>query len=208
MGFYTNHILPHLIHWSMRQDTFTPFRRRVLAGADGRVLEIGIGSGINLALYPPAVTHVVGIDASSKLLALARERSASAAVPVELIGASAEHIPMPHHSVDTVVTTWTLCSIRDVHAALREMCRVLKPGGQLLFVEHGLSPDAHVQRWQHRLTPLWKPLAGGCHLNRAIAELIEGAGFHLERVDNTYMAGPRPLTYMYEGRARPTHGPR
>jgi ubiquinone/menaquinone biosynthesis C-methylase UbiE len=114
---------------------------------------------------------------------------------------SAESIPLDDSSVDTVVTTWTLCSIPDVVRALAEMRRVLKPGGRLLFVEHGLSPDEHIRRWQHRLNPVWKKLAGGCHLNRPIAKLIESAGFRVSQLDTGYMSGPKPMTFMYEGAA-------
>ena len=122
---------------------------------------------------------------------------------VELIEGSAESLPFDAASVDTVVTTWTLCSIRDVGAALREMRRVLKPSGQLLFVEHGRSPDEKVCRWQDRLTPVWKRLAGGCHLNRPITRLVESEGFAIERIETGYAQGPRLVTYMYEGVARP-----
>ena len=120
-----------------------------------------------------------------------------------MIEGSAESLPMEGGSVDTVVTTWTLCTIPDVVAALREMRRVLKPSGELLFVEHGRSPDAKVRRWQDRLTPVWKRLGGGCHLNRPIRELLEGSGFRIERIETGYMKGPKPMAFMYEGSARP-----
>jgi ubiquinone/menaquinone biosynthesis C-methylase UbiE len=202
MGFYHDRILPHLVHLAMRQDTFSAYRRRLVPAARGRVLEIGIGSGINLPLYTPAAQHVVGLDPSSRLLTMARH-VARPAVPIELIEGSAEALPMEDESIDTVVTTWTLCTIPDVAGALREMRRVLKPSGTLLFVEHGRSPDAGVRRWQDRLTPLWRHLGGGCHLNRPIQELLETAGFRIERIETGYMPGPKPMTYMYEGRARP-----
>src|SRR5690606_17186330 len=121
--------------------------------------------------------------------------------PVQFIGASAERIPIESQSVDTVVTTWTLCSIKDVLRALGEMRRVLKPDGQLLFVEHGLAPDESVRRWQNRLTPAWKRIGGGCHLNRPIRTLIDGAGFAMDRLETGYMRGPKPMTYMFEGSA-------
>ena len=121
---------------------------------------------------------------------------------VVLLRGAAEALPLERHSIDTVVTTWTLCTIADVAAALDEMRRVLRPSGRLLFVEHGLSPDANVRRWQDRLTPVWKRLGGGCHLNRPIRDLIEGAGFRIEQLQTGYMQGPRPMTYMYEGSAR------
>ncbi len=123
--------------------------------------------------------------------------------PVEFVEGSAEAIPLQNASIDTVVTTWTLCSIPDAQRALREMYRVLRPGGRLLFVEHGLAPDSNVRRWQNHLTPAWKRLGGGCHLNRAIKALIEDTGFQFERFETGYMRGPKPMTFMYEGSARP-----
>ena len=204
MGFYEDRILPHLVHLSMRQDTFLAYRRRVVPAAQGRVLEIGIGSGLNLPLYTDATEHVVGLDTSPRLLAMARQVHRSGVASTELIEGSAEALPLEDKSIDTVVTTWTLCTIPDVHAALREMRRVLKPSGELLFVEHGRSPDARVRRWQDRLTPVWKRIGGGCHLNRPIRELLEQSGFRIERIETGYMKGPKPMTFMYEGRARPT----
>jgi ubiquinone/menaquinone biosynthesis C-methylase UbiE len=204
MGFYENRILPHLVHLSMRQNTFLAYRRRLVPAAQGRVLEIGVGSGLNLPLYTDAADHVVGLDTSPRLLSMARQVHQSGARSPELIEGSAEALPLEDHSIDTVVTTWTLCTIPDVHAALREMRRVLKPSGALLFVEHGRSPDENVRRWQDRLTPVWKRLGGGCHLNRPIRELLEDSGFSIERIETGNMKGPKPLTFMYEGKARPT----
>src|SRR5712692_1152503 len=197
MSFYDQRVLPHLIHWSMRQATFEPYRRRVVSAARGRVLEIGAGSGLNLPLYE-AATHGIALEPSAKLLAMARTGGLS----IELVEGVAESIPLPDHSVDTVVSTWTLCSIPDVTRALTEMRRVLTPGGRLLFAEHGRSSEPRVIRWQNRLTPLWKQIGGGCHLNRAIEELIRGAGFHVEHLQTGYMKGPKPMTFMYEGVAR------
>ena len=167
------------------------------------MLEIGIGSGLNLPFYTPAVTTVVGLEPSAKLLSMARQQDNGRAMPRrDLVEASAEAIPLEDGSVDTVVTTWTLCTIPDVQRALREMRRVMTSSGRLLFVEHGRSPDAPVRRWQDRLNPIWKPIAGGCHLNRPIAELIERAGFRIEQMDMGYATGPRPMVFMYEGVAR------
>jgi ubiquinone/menaquinone biosynthesis C-methylase UbiE len=202
MGFYEDRILPHLVHLSMRQDTFSEYRRRVVPAAHGRVLEIGVGSGLNFPLYSESAQQVFGLDTSPRLLAMARQVP-GAAVPIELVEGSAEALPMEDNSIDTVVSTWTLCSIRDVVDALREMRRVLKPCGEFLFVEHGRSPDAEVRRWQDRLTPVWRRLAGGCHLNRPIRELLEDNGFRIERIETGYMKGPKSMTFMYEGRARP-----
>lgn len=203
MGFYEDRILPHLVHLAMRRDTFSAYRRRLVPSAQGLVLEIGVGSGLNLPLYTHAATHVIGLDRSPRLLSMARQVHPETGVPIELIEGSAESLPMEGGSVDTVVTTWTLCTIPDVVAALREMRRVLKPSGELLFVEHGRSPDAKVRRWQDRLTPVWKRLGGGCHLNRPIRELLEGSGFRIERIETGYMKGPKPMAFMYEGSARP-----
>ncbi len=202
VGFYDDRILPHVIDLGMRQARLLPYRRRLIGKVRGRVLEIGVGSGPNLPLYP-ATVHVLGLEPSTRLLSMARRVRDAGGHDVELIEGSAESLPFDAASVDTVVTTWTLCSIRDVGAALREMRRVLKPSGQLLFVEHGRSPDEKVRRWQDRLTPVWKRVAGGCHLNRPIPQFVEGAGFEIERMDTGYMDGPRPMTFMHEGVARP-----
>jgi ubiquinone/menaquinone biosynthesis C-methylase UbiE len=202
-GFYERRILPHVIQMGMRQEMLRPIRRRLAAAAEGRVLEIGVGAGLNLPLYTDRVTSVLGIDPSPAMLAMARDAVVQATVPVELGSGSAEAIPAETASIDTLLSTWTLCSIPDVMRALAETRRVLKPGGRLLFGEHGLAPDARVRRWQHRLTPLWKRLAGGCHLDRDIRGLVEGAGFAIEHLDVGYLPGPRPMTFMYEGSARP-----
>ena len=203
MGFYQDRIVPYLIHMSMRQETLAVYRERVVSAAAGRILEIGIGSGLNLRHYSDNAHHVIGLDPSTKLLAMAAKAERRSSLSVELVKGSAEVIPMENDSVDTVVTSWTLCTIPDVNHALLEMRRVLKPTGHLLFVEHGRSPDANVQRWQDRLNPIWKRIAGGCHLNRTINHLIEAAGFRIERLETGYMKGPKPMTFMYEGAARP-----
>jgi ubiquinone/menaquinone biosynthesis C-methylase UbiE len=203
MGFYQNHIVPRLISLAMRHKHLASYRSRVVPAAEGRVLEIGIGSGLNLPFYSLAVRQVIGLDPSAKLLAIALAAARNGAIPVDFIEGSAEAIPLETASVDTVVTTWTLCSIPDATRALRDMHRVLRPNGRLLFVEHGRAPDPNVVRWQDRLTPIWKRLGGGCHLNRAMTPLIEGAGFRLDRIATGYMPGPKPLTFMYEGSARP-----
>jgi ubiquinone/menaquinone biosynthesis C-methylase UbiE len=188
----------------MRQTIFNEYRRRALQPAEGRVLEIGIGSGLNLPFYGSRVTHVIGLEPSPKLLSMTIRTGHAASLPLELLQASADAIPLENESVDTVVSTWTLCSIPDVTGALAEIRRVLRKEGRFLFVEHGLSPSRDVSRWQHRLTPVWKRIAGGCHLNRPIAQLIDGTGFRVERITTGYMTGPKPMTFMYEGSAR--HG--
>jgi ubiquinone/menaquinone biosynthesis C-methylase UbiE len=202
MGFYRDQIVPLLTNLSMRNKRLSAYRDRVVPAATGRVLEIGIGSGLNLPRYSPNVQHLIGLEPSPKLLGMARH-AVRLVIPVDLIEGSAEEIPLEKASVDTVVTTWTLCTIPDASRALYEMRRVLKPGGRLLFVEHGRASDPNVVWWQDHLTPIWKRIGGGCHLNRAIGSLIEGAGFRFERLETSYMRGPKPMTFMYEGSARP-----
>lgn len=203
MSFYRHHILPRLLHLVMRQEALVPFRRRVIGAAEGRVLEVGIGSGLNLPLYGPSVRAVIGLEPSPELLLMARGRAAAAPAPVELLEASAEAVPLDDASVDTVVTTWTLCTIPDASRALMELKRVLRPGGALLFVEHGRAPEPGVASWQDRLDPVWRRLAGGCHLNRKIDDLISGSGFRIDALTNARLPGPRTHTFLYEGRARP-----
>lgn len=200
MGFYQEHIVPHLVNLAMRNRELSPYRQRVLAAAEGRVLEVGIGAGPNLKFYPPRVKEILALEPSVKLITMA-QRAAGKSAAVVFIEASAEAIPLEGSSVDTVVMTWTLCSIADASQALSEMRRVLKPSGQLLFVEHGQAPEESVRKWQDRLTPLWKRIAGGCHLNRPIPALLESAGFHITHLTTGYMKGPNPMTFHYEGSA-------
>lgn len=192
-----------LLDLTMRQRFLLPYRERIIGAASGRTVEIGVGTGLNLSLYRPEVDGVVGLDPSARLLATARERSRQAAVPVDLIKGSAEMLPFDSGEIDTVVSTWTMCSVPDVSDALREMRRVLRPGGHLLFVEHGRAPDPGVRWWQDRLTPGWRRISGGCHLNRPISDMIAGTGFRIERLDTGYIRGRNPWTFMYEGSARP-----
>jgi ubiquinone/menaquinone biosynthesis C-methylase UbiE len=204
VSVYENHVLPYVINLAMRNRDLLPYRKRALAGVSGRVLEIGSGSGINLQFYGPHVREVLGLEPAPRLTAMARRAAAALRTPTTFIEASAESMPIDAHSIDTVVTTWTLCSIPDVAAALREMRRVLKPEGQLVFVEHGQAPEERVRKWQDRLTPFWKRIGGGCHLNRPIRSLIERGGFAITQIETGYMRGPKPMTFMYEGRARPS----
>ncbi len=204
MGFYNRWILPQVIELTMRQKNFAPFRERTAGAAHGRVLEIGIGSGLNLASYRQGTETVYGVDPSAELLAKASPRAAKVRFPVRLLEASSENLPLEDQSFDTVVMTFTLCSIPDVGAALREIRRVLKPQGELLFAEHGRAPDPDVIRWQDRITPVWKRIGGGCHLNRKMDALIQAAGFRLERLSAGYQKfAPRPFSFFYEGSARP-----
>lgn len=203
MGFYDDRILPHVINLAMRNRELRPYRERVLSSARGRVLEIGIGSGLNLPFYRSQVDEILGLEPVPRLIAMARGAAERSKTRVTFITGSAEAIPIDERSVDTVVTTWTLCSIPNAAAALRDMRRVLKLGGRLLFVEHGLAPEQNIRKWQNRLTPLWKRIGGGCHLNRPIGALIENAGFSISRLDTGYIKGPSPMTFLYEGCAVP-----
>ena len=201
VGYYQNRILPRIIDRSMRNAELRAYRERVLSAAQGRVLEVGIGSGLNLPFYGARVTQLVGIEPTPRLMEMTREATMQQQLSVELIRGSAQSIPFPDRQFDTIVTTWTLCSIPEVSQALREMRRVMKPTGRLLFAEHGRACEENVRKWQDRLTPIWKCIGGGCHLNRPIGELIEAAGFRIEHLQTGYMKGPKPMTFMYEGRA-------
>ncbi len=200
MGFYNDFVLPRLCDLAMRNRRLLPYRARVVGAAEGRVLEIGMGSGLNLPFYGASAREIMALEPAPRLIGMAR-RVAGEGVPVTFIEASAQAIPLDDKSVDTVVTTWTLCTIPNAVAALAEVRRVLKPNGRLLFVEHGLAPDQGVRWWQDRLTPAWKRIAGGCHLNRPIQSMIVSAGFRMDRLEMGYMPGPKPLAFMYEGSA-------
>jgi SAM-dependent methyltransferase len=202
MGVYERSIVPRLLDLAMRSKLLDHYRQRTIETARDLVLEVGVGSGLNLPLYGSAVIRVVAVDPSQELLRLASERVANALVPVSLIRASAAHLPFSGSAFDTIVMTWTLCSIPNPMAALTEMRRVLRPGGRLIFVEHGLSPEIRTARWQHRLTPYWKHFSGGCHLDRKTDDLIRAAGFQISAVQTGYIQGPKPRTYMFQGPAR------
>lgn len=200
-SWYDRHLLPYLVDFACGLAPVARQRRKVIPRAAGRVLEIGIGTGQNLAFYDQGrVERLVGIDPAPDMHALARKRSRRLGLPVELLQLSAEELPVPSGSFDTVVCTYTLCSVQDPHQALREMRRVLRPGGRLLFAEHGLAPDAPVARWQARLEPCWSRIAGGCHLTRDVPQLLEQAGF-AARMETGYLAWPRALTFNYVGEA-------
>lgn len=206
MGLYHDRLLPWLIANAMRSEILVPHRRHTVAAAAGRVLEVGVGSGQNLGFYGAAVAEVVGIDVSRPLLARAAARAAGepgapGTSRLHLVAADAGSLPFAGASFDAAVLTWTLCSIADPAAALAEIRRVLRPGGVLHYVEHGRAPEPGVQRLQDRLTPLWRRVAGGCHLNREIDTLIAAAGFRLARRDAGYAPGPRIVAYFYSGAA-------
>ncbi|MBH2034068.1 MAG: class I SAM-dependent methyltransferase [Pseudomonadales bacterium] len=200
MNLYDQHVLPHLIDFACGMGAVMKTRAQIVPQAEGRVLEIGIGSGLNLSFYDPAkVSVIVGVDPCAAMQKLAQQRAAEISIPVEMIALELGQIQAADASFDSIVCTFTLCTIPDAMAALQEMRRVLKPGGKLLFSEHGLAPDLPVVRWQNRLTPLWKPFSGGCHLNRDIPALIRAGGFSIGQLDSSYLKGPRPMTWVSRG---------
>ena len=203
MGFYHHFLFPRLLDLAMSSRLLHAPRERTLAPARGRILEIGFGTGRNLTHYPPTVRRIEAIDPDLDLDRLSLPRIAHASIDVDFHHLNAEHLPFEDGRFDTVVSTFTLCSIPDVVHALREVRRVLKPGGQFLFLEHGRAPDSKVVRWQDRLNRTWMPLAGGCHLNRPVRQLVENAGLALDPVQQYYLGKvPRFLGYLTEGVAR------
>lgn len=203
MNVYDKYILPYLIHFAGQSRIGMGERRKIVPQASGVVLEVGAGSGLNIPLYGPAVTILYALDPSRELWNMAERRARRAPFPVTYLQASAERIPLPDGSIDTVLVTWTFCTIPDPARALQEITRVLKPAGVLRFIEHGRSPDPSVAVWQHRLNPMWKRLAGGCHLNRRIDELLKAAGFRIIEMHQGYHGSPKLLTYLSAGAATP-----
>jgi len=204
MSLWERHGFARLMDWSMRGPEIGRLRARALATAAGHVLEVGFGTGLNLQYYPAAVRSLTALDPLDALRGRVEARIAAAPVPVRRVTLAADgRLPFDDTHFDCVVTTWTLCSILDAHAALREMRRVLRPDGRYLFIEHGASDDAGVARWQQRLEPLHKRIAGGCHLTRRIDALIASAGFTLVDYERWVEPGPRVFTAMVRGSARP-----
>ena len=204
-SFYERHILPHVIGCACGARPIQRQRAKIVPKASGQVLELGIGGGLNLAFYDPArVASVTGVDPSEGLRQIAEAAPRPAGLRVDVLEGEAENLPFDAASFDTIVCTFTLCSVRSPQAALAEALRVLRPDGQFLFSEHGLSPDPKIQRWQRRIEPFWTPVAGGCHLTRPVAGSITAAGFSVETVEATYLPkAPKVLGWCEWGTARP-----
>ena len=204
MGFYARYIGPKFVSCLCSTEDVTAERERIIPLAVGVVLEIGMGSGLNLPFYnPDQVTKVIGVDPNQAFLRLGESRQQASPVPLEIIRAPAEALPLEAASVDTVVITYTLCSVDDPEQALREVRRVLKPGGKVLLLEHGLSPEPGVARWQHRLNPIWRSLALGCNLTRPVSELLRRAGFDVQDIEEYYLGGaPRVISFHCSGIAQ------
>ena len=202
MGLYERHVLPRVINLACSGGDIERQRRAVVPHAAGRVLEVGMGPGLNLPFYDPSrVEFVWGLEPNDGMRTVVAERIEQASVEVRWLDLPSEEIPLDGDSVDTVVLTYTLCSITDWERALDQMRLVLKPDGQLLFAEHGESPDESVRRWQHRIDPVWTRLAGGCHITRRIPDLIERGGFHIDHLEEGYLPGPRISAFQSWGHA-------
>ena len=204
MGFYDRHILPHFINCACGTKPITKQREKVVPLASGTVLEIGIGTGLNLKHYDGSkVDKVIGLDPSEESWEIARKRNPDVPFELEFVGLPGEEIPLEDDSVDTVLVTFALCTIPDPGVALAGMRRVLKSDGNLIFCEHGEAPDPGVRKWQDRINPYWRAIAGGCNLNRPIPTLLEGGGFRIENMDRMYLPStPRIAGYNYWGTAR------
>ena len=202
MEFFTKFFLPKVVHFVCSSKPIRKQREKIVSLAAGRVVEVGIGSGLNLPLYDHGkVQQVWGLDPSMELWAMAAETVAVAKFKVEFIKSDAEAIPLDHSSADTVLVTYTLCTVPNILQALEEIRRVLKSDGQLIFCEHGVAPDASVRRWQNRLNPIWKRFSGGCNLNLPIPSLLEQSGFKIREMDTMYLPGWKPATFNYWGTA-------
>ncbi len=202
MGIYQKHVMPKLLHFVCGIKPFMKQREKVIPLARGRVLEIGVGSGLNIPFYnTDLVEHLWGLDPSAEMWSIAQKNTRQRLIDTEFIQSGAESIPLDNDCADTVVMTYTMCTIGEVQSALDEIKRVLKPGGKLIYCEHGIAPDKSVQRWQNRLNPTWKKLAGGCNLNRPIPALLEQSGFKSPDMKTMYLPGWKPAGFNYWGTA-------
>ena len=205
MGFYGDRVLPHVINVVMNTKQTRTIRERVCADLKGEVLEIGFGTGHNLPYLPADVTRLLAVEPSGRSVELARERIAASPIDVQVVGLDGQRLPVEDESVDAVLCTWSLCTIPDGIAAVREARRVLRPGGRFHFIEHGAAPDDKVRRWQDRLNPIQNRIGGGCNLNRDITGIIEAGGLSISKLDRYYNAGePKAFGAMYEGVAVPS----
>lgn len=199
MGFYSQKILPYLLDWSLSDSSFTKYRQEVLAEVEGEILEIGFGTGLNLSYYPEKIRKIITVDNNPGVHRIAQKRIERSSITVDHKILSGEHLPMADNRFDSVVSTWTLCSIQKVEQALKEIYRVLKPGGKFFFIEHGLSNEAEIQVWQNRLNPIQKIIADGCHLNRNMRQIIEQQ-FNQVSLEEFYLENtPKVAGYMYKG---------
>lgn len=199
MGLYRDHVLPRLIDHVCAMSAINEWRAKVVEGLRGRVVEIGFGSGLNVKYYPSEIDVVLAVEPAAAARRLSRKRVAAGNVVVEHVGLDGQSLPLADESCDAALSTFTLCTVPDPGAALDEILRVLRPGGSLHFLEHGIAPDSGVATWQRRLEPLQRRLADGCHLTRDTADLVIGAGFQLERCDQAYARGPKPWNYFTLG---------
>jgi len=201
MSLYQKYILPKLLNWAMKAPALSKLRSELIPLAEGRVLEIGLGSGLNLPHYAD-ISDLTGLEPSKQLQSIAELLIAQQAFPTKVLTAASEDIPIESDTFDTVVMTWTLCSVRDPLLALSEIKRVIKPRGKVIFAEHGESPDDKIKKWQRRINPCWSQIAGGCQLNRKIDRLFKDSGFKFLDIERGYLEGPKFATYNYRGLAQ------
>jgi len=202
MGLYENYILPKMVHCMCSLKPVKKQRHKVVPLAKGRVLEVGIGSGLNIPFYDSSkVEYLWGLDPSTQMQNMAKKHVANAQFEVEFLDLAGNEIPLDSKSADTVLVTYTLCTISDINQSLNEMRRILKPGGELIFCEHGLAPDTNVCKWQNWMNPLWKRMGGGCNLNRPIPNLIEQGGFKITNLKSKYIDALKPVSFNYWGTA-------
>ena len=201
-NLYEKYVLPKLIEAACSQPPMTALRKQYVGLAEGEVLELGIGTGLNLPHYGEAVRSITGVDPAAELTSKAQERAQQIEPKVEVLGLSGEDLPLDNNQFDTIVCTWTMCSIPNPYRAVEEMRRVLKPGGKVIFVEHGRSDEPHIAKWQRRIEPMWKVIGGGCHLTRRMDDLLEQGGFRITRKRSGYEPGPKVAAFMLHGLAQ------